>query len=132
MRIVIDLQGAQTESRFRGIGRYTLALAQAVIRNRGEHEIIIALNGLLNNTIEPIRTIFDQLLPRENIRIWHAAGPVCQCASDNIWRREAAECIREAFLASLRPDVVHVSSLFEGYLDDAVTSIGLLINQFKL
>jgi len=35
MRIVIDMQGAQTESRFRGIGRYTLAFAQAVVRNRG-------------------------------------------------------------------------------------------------
>lgn len=125
MRIVIDLQGAQTESRFRGIGRYTLSLAQAIVRNRGEHEVILALNGLLQDTIEPIRAAFDCLLPRENIRVWYAPGPVCECVPGNTWRREAAEYIREAFLASLRPDVVHVSSLFEGYLDDAVTSIGL-------
>ena len=46
MRIVVDLQGAQTESRFRGIGRYTHSLAQAIVRNRGEHEVLIALNGL--------------------------------------------------------------------------------------
>ena len=32
--------------------------------------------------------------------------------------------MREAFLASLMPDVIHVTSLFEGYVDDAVTSIG--------
>ena len=33
MRIVIDLQGAQTTgSRFRGIGRYSLALAQGMAR----------------------------------------------------------------------------------------------------
>lgn len=38
MRIVIDLQGAQSESRFRGIGRYSLSLAQAMARNAGEHE----------------------------------------------------------------------------------------------
>ncbi len=30
MRIVIDLQGAQTESRFRGIGRYSIAIAVMV------------------------------------------------------------------------------------------------------
>ena len=42
----------------------------------------------------------------------------------NAWRREVAELIREAFLASLQPDVIHVTSLFEGYIDDAVTSIG--------
>lgn len=28
MRIIIDMQGAQTESRFRGIGRYTMSLCE--------------------------------------------------------------------------------------------------------
>jgi len=125
MRIVIDLQGAQTESRFRGIGRYSLSLAKAMVRNRCHHEIIVALNGLFPKTIEPIRAAFDGLLPQENIRVWHAPCPVRESQPGNTWRQEAAERIREAFLASLRPDVVHVTSLFEGFLDDAVTSIGV-------
>lgn len=124
MRIVIDMQGAQTESRFRGIGRYTLSFAQGVVRNRGEHEIILALSGLFPDTIEPIRAAFEGLLPQENIRVWHAPGPVCEEHPGNETRRDVAELIREAFLASLQPDVIHVSSLCEGYIDDAVTSIG--------
>lgn len=36
----------------------------------------------------------------------------------------------EAFLASLDPDIVHVTSLFEGFVDDAVTSIGALGKTF--
>lgn len=124
MRIVIDMQGAQTESRFRGTGRYTLAFAQAVARNRGEHEIILALSGLFPETIEPIRAAFDGLLPQENIRVWHAPGPVKEEQPGNDTRREAAELMREAFSAGLQPDVIHITSLFEGYLDDAVTSIG--------
>ena len=48
MRIVIDLQGAQSNSRFRGIGRYSTSLAQAIIRNRGEHEVIIVLRYYIN------------------------------------------------------------------------------------
>jgi len=124
MRIVIDMQGAQTESRYRGIGRYTMAFAQAVARNRGEHEIVLALSGLFPETIEPIRAAFDRLLPQENIRVWHAPGPVCEEQPGNDARREAAELIREAFLASLQPNVIHVCSLFEGYVDNAVTSIG--------
>lgn len=124
MRIVIDMQGAQSESRFRGIGRYTLAFTQAIVRNRGEHEIILALSGLFPETIEPVRAAFYGLLPQENIRVWYAPGPVCECESGNEWRRLVAELIREAFLASLRPDIVHISSLFEGYVDDAVSSIG--------
>ncbi len=42
MRIVIDMQGAQTESRFRGIGRYSLSLAKAIVQNRGDHAAIPA------------------------------------------------------------------------------------------
>ena len=80
MRMVIDMQGAQTESRFRGIGRYTLSLALAIARNRGEHEIILALSGLFPETIEPIRAAFDHLLPQENIRVWHAS---VRCGSAN-------------------------------------------------
>lgn len=126
MRIVIDMQGAQTESRFRGIGRYTMAFAQAVVHNRGKHEVLLALSGLFPDTIEPIRDAFDGLLPQENIRVWHALGPVKNEAPNNSVRREVAELVREAFLASLCPDVIHVTSLFEGYVDDAVTSIGQL------
>jgi len=83
MRIVIDMQGAQTESRFRGIGRYTMSFAQAVVRNGGEHEIILALSGLFPETIEPIRAAFDGMLPQENIRVWHAPGPVREKHPDN-------------------------------------------------
>lgn len=124
MRIVIDMQGAQTESRFRGIGRYTMAFAQAVVRNRGEHEVVLALSGFFPDTIEPIRAAFDGVLAQENIRVWYAPGPVRDEDPTNTARREVAELVREAFLASLCPDVIHITSLFEGYVDDAVTSIG--------
>lgn len=124
MRIVIDLQGAQTDSRFRGIGRYSLSFTKEIIRNCGEHEVILALNGLLADSIESIRNEFDDLLLQEKIKVWYAPGPVRECEPQNKGRREAAELIREAFLASLQPDVVIITSLFEGYGDDAITSIG--------
>jgi glycosyltransferase involved in cell wall biosynthesis len=124
MRIVIDMQGAQTESRLRGIGRHTLSLTKAIARNRGEHEIVLALNGLLSESIEPIRSIFDGLLPQENIRVWHTLGPLRAFDPGNEWRRAVAEVIREAFIESLRPDVIFIPSLFEGFVDDAVTSVG--------
>jgi glycosyltransferase involved in cell wall biosynthesis len=129
MRIVIDMQGAQTESRFRGIGRYTMSLAQAIVRNRGEHEIILVLSGLFADAIEPIRAAFDDLMPQDNIHVWYAPGPVRACELGNDWRREVAELIREAFIASLQPDVVLVTSFFEGFVDDAVTSIGKFAHQ---
>lgn len=129
MRIVIDMQGAQTESRFRGIGRYTLQFAQAVTKNRKNHDIILVLNGLFPDTIEPIRAAFHGILPQKNIRVWYASNPVEESDSSNKRSREAAEFIRESFIASLQPDLIHICSLFEGYLDNAVISIGKLESQ---
>lgn len=129
MRLVIDLQGAQASNRFRGIGRYSLSLAQALVRNRGDHEVFIALSDLFPETIEPIRAAFDDILPQDHIRVWTAQGPVR--AADHAFDvlRNTAELLREQFLASLAPDVVLVSSLFEGLGDDAVTSVGRLSKQ---
>ncbi|GHU44909.1 hypothetical protein AGMMS50289_14510 [Betaproteobacteria bacterium] len=123
MRIVIDMQGAQAANRFRGIGRYTLGWTEGVIRHRGGHEIFLALNGHFPDSIEAIRAAFDGLLPQENIRVWDAPAQVAAVSPDNEIRRQTAELVREAFLASLQPDVIHITSLFEGYGDDAVTSI---------
>ena len=131
MRIVIDLQGAQsTGSRSRGIGRYSLSLALAIVRYRGQHEVLLALNGRFQESVGAIRSAFEGLLPPENIRVWHPLGSVSGLGSGNDWRRHSSEMLREAFLASLEPDIVHVSSLFEGLTDDAVTSIGLFTNSF--
>ncbi|KTC62814.1 glycosyl transferase family 1 [Pseudomonas fluorescens ABAC62] len=120
MRILIDLQGAQSDSRFRGIGRYSLALAQAIARNAGNHEVWLALNGRLPDSIADIRTEFAGLISPERIRVFDLPDEVSQGA----WAARAAEVVRESFLASLDPDVVLISSLFEGYLSTAVTSVG--------
>lgn len=124
MRIVIDMQGAQTESRFRGIGRYTMSFVQAVVKNRDNHEVILVLNSLFPEAVESIRTIFNGLLPQKNIKVWYADGPVAEINYENNARRNAAELLREEFISALKPDVLHICSLFEGYIDDAVNSIG--------
>jgi glycosyltransferase involved in cell wall biosynthesis len=125
MRIVIDMQGAQSEHRDRGIGRYTTALAKAILRNCREHEIFLVLNAGFEDTLERMRHDFEPLVNRAQIKIWRGPMPVSASSSDNAWKRKASELTREAFLASLEPDVVIVSSLFEGWGYNAVTSIGL-------
>ncbi len=131
MRIVIDMQGAQTESRFRGIGRYSLAVAQAVARNAGEHEIWLALNAAFPESIADIRRAFTGIIPQERLRVFDIPVPVAECAPDNTWRARAAEIIREHFIQKLQPDVVLVTSLFEGYIDDAATSVGAYCGAVK-
>jgi glycosyltransferase involved in cell wall biosynthesis len=125
VKLVIDLQGAQsTGSRSRGIGRYSLALAREMARQAGGHEVWVALNGLFPDTIEPLRDALDGLIPQDRIVVWSAPGPVAALDPANTWRRQAGEWLREAFLAALKPDILHVSSLFEGLSDDALSSVG--------
>ncbi|HKW80763.1 MAG TPA: glycosyltransferase, partial [Casimicrobiaceae bacterium] len=125
MRIVVDLQGAQTSvSRHRGVGRYSLGFAKSLARRAGPHEVWIALNATFPETVETARAAFDGLVPQERLLVWQTPTPVADATPGNRWRREIGECVREAFLAELKPDLVHVSSLFEGFADDAVTSIG--------
>ncbi|MEM5329964.1 glycosyltransferase [Paraburkholderia sp. JHI2823] len=133
MRIVIDMQGAQsTGSRNRGIGRYSQAIAKALVRNRRGHEIVLALSGLFPETIEPVREAFAELLPFENIRVWHAAAPVAHVEHSNDWRRHTAELTFESFLCALKPDFIYVTSLFEGLEDDAVTSVHRLQHEIPV
>jgi len=131
MRIVIDLQGAQSASRYRGIGRYSLSIAKAIVKNRDKHEVIIALSNLFPDTIEEIKKEFENLLPKENIKVWNAVSSVNDFHEENYNRRKVSEVIREAFLISLKPEIVLLTSLFEGYWDDAVSSIKQFDNGIK-
>ncbi|MEC9247182.1 MAG: glycosyltransferase family 1 protein [Pseudomonadota bacterium] len=124
MRIIIDMQGMQTASRTRGIGRYTHAFVRALLENKGDHEVLLALNGLFPETIDPIRAAFRDLLPRENIRVWYAPEPGHWGDPASEVRRQRAEVIRDSFLKSLQPDIVHITSLFEGFGDNAIVNIG--------
>ena len=127
MRIVIDFQGAQNESRYRGIGRYSMSLALAMARNRGKHDIWLALNGAFPETVTDIRRAFQELIPSNQIRVFQPPLPVAGIYPGIEWRIRAAELIREYFLAQLQPDIVLVTSMVEGYEDDAVTSVGSFV-----
>jgi glycosyltransferase involved in cell wall biosynthesis len=123
MRIVIDMQGAQTESRFRGIGRYTISFAKALVLNGPQHEILLLCNGLFPDSIESIRGEFCDILPKENIVTWFSPFPIYASDEGNDWRRGVSLLIRQHFIESLKPDIVHISSMFEGYFDDAVVTL---------
>lgn len=124
MRIVIDMQGAQSASRFRGIGRYSTALAQAMVRNGEGHDFWILTNGRMQGVSE-LRKAFDGLLPTSRFVTFSApSSPTHWQEPGNAWRRSASELMREALLRDLMPDWVHVSSLIEGAQDHVITSIG--------
>lgn len=123
MRIVIDMQGAQTGSRYRGIGRYTLAIVKAMLTAGRDHEFYIVLNGMFPETIPEIREQLGNLIEPEKIRVWFSEAPVAMHDPENLGRVFLAEYIREAFINALEPDFLIITSLCEGLGDDFVCSI---------
>ena len=124
MRILIDLQGCQSGSRFGGIGRYSMSLAKAMLRLGSKHEISLLLNSRLPNE-NAIRAEFADLMPQQNILTFDV--PAYVAAENNLPAyTQIGELIREKRIAEINPDVLHIASLFEGAGEDVVTSVGLL------
>ena len=125
MRLLIDLQGAQSDSRFRGIGRYVNALVSHMLSGKPQgHEVHILLNGNLAEGEAAVRAHFQDSLEGRQIKVWFPCVPASWDLPQNDGRRLASEKIRESVIAALDPDLLLVSSLFEGCGDNVVTSIG--------
>jgi len=125
MRIVIDLQSCQSGSQFGGIGRYSLELAKAMARRVQGNDIWIALSGNFLDSEARIRCEFADVLPQDQIRVFNVVKPV-SAADGDMTLRIASELVREDFLKRLNPDIIHLTSLFEGLHEDVVTSVGRL------
>lgn len=124
MHILFDMQSCQSESRLRGIGRYSLSLVKAVIRNPSGHKVSILLNGLYPiDIINSVRNEFRGLIADENIYIFSAVGPVAYHDKNNHARNNVAKICRDLAIANIRPDVVCNTSFSEGFVDDFLVSI---------
>ncbi len=114
MRIVIDMEGIQCALHQRhDCGNNRMAFVEYLCRHRGDHDIILAVNGLHAATIEHLRSVFDGLICKDNLRIWYATPSNGQ--QGHGWHHPVDIRIRQAFLASLNPDLVHFSCDLESY-----------------
>jgi glycosyltransferase involved in cell wall biosynthesis len=106
MRIVIDMQCEQGNSIAVGSapGDLTRELVNA-LRGGGD-EVVLALSGLLPQSIGQMRAIWEDHLPRNNIRVWYAPNPAGSTPADRARQQSIAGLLRSAFLESLQPDVV--------------------------
>jgi glycosyltransferase involved in cell wall biosynthesis len=101
-----------------------MALAQAMLRRGGnDHDFRIILNNHFPDTVAPLRRTLDGLLPQSHITTFDLPGPIWEHDRNNAWRLRAAEQLREYHLGTLKPDVVHLTSLFEGLTENACASI---------
>jgi glycosyltransferase involved in cell wall biosynthesis len=123
MRIVIDLQACQGSSTNRGIGRYSMALLQGMLRQGAGHELHVAVNQRFPDSVADLRRQLGAVMDPGRVNGYALPAQIWEHQPLNGWRVRAAEQLREHYLAGLKPDVVHLSSLFEGLGEDACTSV---------
>lgn len=124
MRILIDLQSCQNASHGRGIGRYALAMARALVRmGRPDHEFRILLNDRFPERIEAVRQAFASILPAEDVVVFSGSDKVASAVTENLWRTRAGELAYVEALESFEPDVFFTPSLFEGFGDNVVVAV---------
>ncbi len=124
MRLLIDLQACQTPgSRHRGIGRYSLALVQAMLEVGKQHEFHLLLNDQFAEAAAELQQSLCHYKNLKQVHVWQSVAGVAEIEAKNFWRTQAAEALREQAIAKIAPDFIHIASLFEGMVDDAVTSV---------
>jgi glycosyltransferase involved in cell wall biosynthesis len=120
---VIDMQGAQSASRHRGIGRYTESLVRNLLRKPGGRRITLLFNGSFPSSVNRWRELIAAEGWDVAVRVWHPPGAVSFCDPNNLARTRIAEELYQAVVTHLEPDGLLVTSLFEGFVDDAVISL---------
>ncbi len=123
MRIVIDLQGAQSASSQRGIGRYSIALAEAIARNKGQHDVYCSTKRRLPSFYRQNPSDVPIIAAEREYKGLDSTPARLQHRPSQRAETGAREIIYAAFLNDLQPDIIHISSLFEGYADDCVTAV---------
>jgi glycosyltransferase involved in cell wall biosynthesis len=89
------------------------------------NEVWLALSGAFPSQVEKLRVAFSGIIPQDRIVVYGVPTPCAEMNPANDWRARAAEQVRESFIQQLNPDLVFLPSLFEGWCDDSVTSVGL-------
>jgi glycosyltransferase involved in cell wall biosynthesis len=128
-RFLIDLQAAQNNSKTRGIGRYSTALAKGIVRNAGRHQVFCLLSDRFPGTVEEVTSAFAELLAPQHFLVISIPGPVSEQDVANSWRRRTSELLREYMIHTLAPDATLVLSICEGIADETVTSVGRLTSE---
>lgn len=114
MRLLVDLLPCQTTSRLRGIGRYALALTQALVRTNGGHQFHSLADAQYGKSCDELRTMLSPMLETGHFASYRHSG-----VSASMDERLAASLVTGAYRV-LSPDAVLCLSPFEGWAENGV------------
>lgn len=99
------------------MGRYSLSLARAMIEEAGAHEVVIAASTAFPRELVGLRREFRDLLPPESVVPISLPRGIAT-SSNRPWLGASAARWHRRQLLDLKPDAIHVASVFSGFGDD--------------
>ena len=132
LEVMIDLQGLQTESRLRGIGRSISEILNQLVITDSDIRWHFLLNSALYETVEDIINCYKKLNPDlifHPIQILPDSAPFIK---DNLVRNKISEQLYALYVDYIDPDIILIPSMFEGFIDDSVLYTSFLNNIKKV
>src|SRR5262249_27373324 len=112
MRIVVDLQACQTDSRDRGIGRYAMSLVAAMSKAlQDEDDLIICIDTADTERMRDVRIALRKRGIRRRVAVYGYPYSDVSELSPSILAGAAQ--LRAKFFESICPDFVLIPSFFE-------------------
>lgn len=122
MRLIFDLYPCQTGSRLRGIGRFTLSLAEGMARLRGTHDMVALANGLFPDSADYLRRNLASALPPGHFASYSYPDLARLGCDDATHASVATSLIHHAY-QSVSPDAVIYTTPFEGWGEHGVVPL---------
>lgn len=121
IRLLMDLFPCQTGSRFRGIGRYSFSLAQALSDNKQGHDFYVAANGLYPERIELIRQIYLNRLRLGHLFVY--SQPIREIFADVCTYEAVSSAVIHRAYQTIAPNAILYPSPFEGWQERGVVAL---------
>ncbi len=121
--LLIDMSGAQSQSRFRGVGRYTHSLVKNILQCNTQYKIYLLVNASLDSKFDIVNTYGDHKCGSCEILFYNAPKYKTMVDKQDDVAQEVAKIIREWYIASLSADIVFITSFFEGFVDNLGVSV---------
>ena len=114
MKVAIDLQACQTDSRDRGIGRYAISLTKAIAESN-EADVVLTLDCVDGSRTRDLRGRLRNFEIRAPAVTYHYPASPNGITDAHPELVRGASILRARFMSALDVDAVLVSSVFEGF-----------------
>jgi glycosyltransferase involved in cell wall biosynthesis len=117
MKVLVDLQSCQGQSREHGIGRWSLHFTRALAR-RPEVELHVLVSDRFPGSVSALQRELADLVPEDRFHLACLPEGIARLAGPSERLLATADELWRSAIRSVAPDAVVLTSVFEGLVED--------------